>query len=135
MKKAVKYQFLIPILAIRHQFLKVTINLMIPYHNLTIEASVFIDRKMVALSTFSKICQKSFSLVDIFQLRKYQVLAFINVPTTHKRQQGSFIFRIWRVLIVKWQSFQFSTRFEKTMSCLHLKEISPAIFSKTVVQN
>ena len=97
------------------------------------EASLFIDRKMAALSTFSKICQKYFSLADIFQLHKYQVLAFINVPTTRKRQQGSFKFRICKVLIVKWRSFQFSTRFEKNMSRLHLKEISPAIFSKTLI--
>ena len=91
---------------------------------------------MAALSTLSKICQKSFSLDDIFQLHKYQVVAFINVPTIRKRQQGSFKFKIWKVLIAKWRSFQFSMRFEKDMSCLHLKEISPAIFSKTlVVQN
>ena len=31
---------------------------------------------------FSKICQKSFSLSYIYQIRKFQVLAFINVRTT-----------------------------------------------------
>ena len=82
---------------------------------------------MAALSAFSKICQKSFLLADTFQLEKYQILAVINVPTTRKKQQGSGKFRICKVLIVK---------FEKNLSCLHLKEISRAIFLKTlVVQN
>ena len=94
-----------------------------------------VDHKMAALSIFSKICQKPFSLTDIVQLHKYQVLAFINVPTTRKRQQGSGKFRIWKVLIVKWRSFQFSTQLEKNLSRLHLKEISPAIFKTLVVQN
>ena len=48
-----------------------------------------IGRKMAALSIFSKINQKSFSLTDTFRLQKYQLLAFINVSTTLKRQQGS----------------------------------------------
>ena len=72
-----------------------------------------------------------FLLAQIFQLHKYQEIAFINLSATHKRQQGSVKFRIWEVLILNWRSFQFS----KKLSCLHLKEIS-AIFSKTlVVQN
>ena len=37
----------------------------------------------------------------------------MNVPATGKRQQGSGKFRIWKVLIVKRRSFQFSTKFEK----------------------
>ena len=66
-----------PILAIKYQFLKAII-----IYNLTweFEVSVSIDRKIAALLFFSKICQKSFSLADIFQLHKCQVLAFINVP-------------------------------------------------------
>ena len=90
---------------------------------------------MAALSIFSNISQKSFSLADIVQLHKYQVLAFINVLTTRKRQQGSGKFRIWKVLMVKWRSFQFSTKFEKNLSRLYLKEISPALFKTLVVQN
>ena len=75
-------------------------------------------------------------VADIFQLHKYQVLPFVNVPITRKRQQGSGKFRIWKVLIVKWRSFQFSMKFEKNLSSLHLKEIYPSIFSKIlVVQN
>ena len=93
---------------------------------------MFGDHKIATLSVFSKICQKSFSLADIVQLQKYQVFAFINVPTTRKRQQGSGKFRIWKFLIVKWWSFQFSAKFEKNLSCLHLKDISPATF-KTLV--
>ena len=54
-----------------------------------------------------------FLLADIVQLHKYQVLLFINVPFTGKRQQSSGKFRIWKVLIVKRRSFQFSTKFEK----------------------
>ena len=57
---------------------------------------------------FSKICQGSFSLADIFHFHKYQVLAFSTVPTTSKEQQGSEKFTIWKGLIVKWQSFQVS---------------------------
>ena len=48
-----------------------------------------VDHKMVVLSIFSKICQKYFSKGDNVQIHKHQVLAFINVPTTRKRQQGS----------------------------------------------
>ena len=94
-----------------------------------------VDHKMAALSIFSNICQKSFSLADIVQLHKYHVLAFIMVLTTRQRQQGSGKFRIWKVLIVKWQSFQFSTKFEKNLSRLRLKEISLALFKTLVVQN
>ena len=43
---------------------------------------MFIDCEMMILPIFHKVYQKSFSLADIFQLQKYQVLAFINVPTT-----------------------------------------------------
>ena len=50
------------------------------------EVSVSIDRKIAALSIVSKIYQKFFSLTDIFQLHKYQVLAVINMPNTRKRQ-------------------------------------------------
>ena len=53
-----------------------------------------VDHKMAVLSILSKIFQKSFSSADIGQIRKYQVLAFIKVPTTRKRQQGSRKFRI-----------------------------------------
>ena len=49
------------------------------------EVSVSVDRKFAALSIFIEICLKSFSLADIFQLHKYQVLAFINMLTTRKR--------------------------------------------------
>ena len=94
---------------------------------------VSIDCKMVDLSIFSKISPKFFSLTDIFQLHKYHVLSLINVPITRKKQQGSVKFRIWKGLVVKWRSFQYSTNFEKNMSCLHLKEISTTIFFKTLV--
>ena len=76
-----------------------------------------------------------FSLADIVQLHKYQVLLFLNVPTTSKRQQGSGKFRIWKVLIVKRRSFQFSTKFdkkyvvftsEKDISCNIFQNISRA---------
>ena len=53
-----------------------------------------------------------------FQLYKYQVLAFINAPTTRSDK-----FRICKVLIVKWGPIQFSTKFEKNTSCLWLREI------------
>ena len=76
----------------------------------------------MALSTFHKIFQKSFLLADIVQLHKYQVLAFINGPTTCKRTQGSGKFRIWKVLIAEWFTSE--------------GNISLAIFFKTlVVQN
>ena len=65
MKIVLKYQFLLPILAIKYQFLKVT-----------------------------KICQISFPPADIVQIHEYHVLAFINVPTKRKIQQGSRKFRI-----------------------------------------
>ena len=52
-------------------------------------------------------------LADNVQFHKYQVIGFINVPATHKRQQGSGKFNIWKVLKVNWRSFQFSTKFEK----------------------
>ena len=95
-----------------------------------------IDCKIAALSILSKICQNSFSLADIFQLHKYQVLALINVPAIRKRKQGSGKLRVWKVLVVKWRSLQFSSKFKKYILCLHLKEISPDIFFKTfVVQN
>ena len=87
---------------------------------------------MAAPLTFSKICQKSFLLADIVQLYKYQVLAFIKVPTTRKRQQGSDKF--W----IKFNGgpFNFQQNFRKNLSCSNLKEISRAIFFKTlVVQN
>ena len=90
---------------------------------------------MVTLSVFSKVCQKSFSLADIVKFHKYQVLAFVNVSTTRKRKQGSGKFMIWKVLIVKWRSFQFPTKFGKNLSRLHLKEISPAINKTLVLQN
>ena len=51
-----------------------------------LEVSVSIGREIAALSMFSKICLKSFSLTDIFQLHKYQALVFNNLPTTRKRQ-------------------------------------------------
>ena len=41
--------------------------------------------------------------------------------------------QIWKVLIVTWWPFQFSMKFEKSLLCLHLKQICPAIFSKTLV--
>ena len=129
-KIAMKYQFLIPILEIKCQFLKVTIKCNFTWK---FKASVFTDRKMPGVSIFSEVFQKSFSFADIFQLCKYYLLTFINVPTKHKRQQGSGEFRIWNVLVAKWRSFQFSTKLGKSTSCLHLKEISPAVFSKTLL--
>ena len=56
---------------------------------------------MAAGFFFSKICQKSISLADIFKLHKCQVFAFINVSTTIKWQQRSGKFRIWKVLLVE----------------------------------
>ena len=53
-----------------------------------------IDRKMAAHSIFGKINQKSFSLAHIFQLQKYQIIVFINVPTKHKKQQRGGKLRI-----------------------------------------
>ena len=98
---------------------------------------MFIDCKMAILPIFHKVYQKSFSLADIFQLQKYQVHLFINVPTTRKRELGSGKFKIWKVLIVNWWSFHFSMKIQKSLSCVNLKEIdiAPAIFFKTVVQN
>ena len=55
------------------------------------------------------------------------MLAFISVSTTRKRQERSDIFDI------KWWSFQFSRKYEKSPSWLHLKEIYPGIFPKTLV--
>ena len=55
-------------------------------------------------------------LVKIFHgmiFDKISVLGFINVPMTRKKQQGSGKFTIWKFLIVKWRSFQFSTKFGK----------------------
>ena len=72
-------------------------------------------------------------LADIVQLHKYQVFAFIIVPASRKRQQGSDKFRTWKVLIVKWRSFQFSTKFakksvvftsERDISCYIFQNIS-----------
>ena len=91
-----------------------TLNLLLLKRiNWKIEVSVSIDRKMAALSIFSEICEKSISCVEIFQLYKYQVLTFINAPTTRSDK-----FRICKVLIVKWGPIQFSTKFEKNTSCL-----------------
>ena len=59
------------------------------------------------------------SLNDIFQLYKYQ--------------QGGGKFRIWKIFIVPWWSFQFSIILEKSPSCLYLKPIYLAIFSKTLI--
>ena len=68
-------------------------------------------------------------MADIVQLHKYQVLLFLNVPTTSKRQQGSGKFRIWKVLIVKRRSFQFSTKFDKKYVVFRSeKDISCNIF-------
>ena len=72
-------------------------------------------------------------LADIFQLHKYRVLAFIIVPITRKKQQGGGKFRIWKFLIVKWRSFQFSMKCEKNLPSLHVKEISPSIFSPSII--
>ena len=57
---------------------------------------------MVAFLIFRKICQKSMSSADIFHFHKYQVLAFVIVISTPKKEQGSGKFKIWKVLIVKW---------------------------------
>ena len=54
------------------------------------------------------------------------------MPATSKIKQGGGKLRIWNILIVKWWSFKFSAKFEKNLLCLHLKEISPRIFSKTL---
>ena len=132
MKIVLKYQFLIPILAIKCQFLKATKK-----RNLIwmFEASVSIDRKK-PFQFLPKSVKNLFHWLIFFNIFQYQVLAFINVSITRKRLQGSGKFTIWKVLIVKWWSFQFSTKFEKSISGLHLKEISPSICSKVlVVQN
>ena len=42
------------------------------------------------------------SSADIFHFHKYQVLAFVIVLSTPKKEQGSGKFKIWKVLIVKW---------------------------------
>ena len=87
---------------------------------------------MTALSIFSKICKNLFLLADIFQLHNCQLLGFINVSTSRKREQGSGKLRVWEILIVIWKPFQFLTKFEKRPPCLHLEEISPTIFFKTL---
>ena len=71
-------------------------------------ASVFIDRNMGALLIFSKICQKSISLADIFQLLKYQAFAFINVLNARKRQQSTGKFRLQKLLLLRFRYAQFS---------------------------
>ena len=111
MKIALKFPLLIPISVIK-------VPICESYRkNLTLrerlKLPVSIDREMAALSILNIIYQKSFSLADIFPFHKYQVIAFFNVLATSKRQQSSGKFRIWKVLIVKWPSFQFSAKFEK----------------------
>ena len=91
---------------------------------------MFIDHKIATLSIFSKLCQRTFSLADIFQIHIY---AFIAMPNTRKRQQPSSKFRIWKNFECKIASFQFSKKFEKRLTWLHLEEISPTIFSKALV--
>ena len=84
---------------------------------------------MTALSILNRIYQKSFLLADIFQLLKYQAFAFINMPARSKREQSSGKFRIWKNLIVKWPSFQFSTKFEKkSVMSTSQRDISCYIF-------
>ena len=68
-----------------------------------------------------------------FYLHKSQIVAFNIVLTTRKIQQGSGKFRIWKVLIVKWRPYQFLKKFEKILSCSHLKKVSPVIFSKILL--
>ena len=48
------------------------------------EVPVSINHKIVALSLFNEICLKTFSLTDIFQLHKDQVIVFVNMSTTRK---------------------------------------------------
>ena len=121
MKIAIMCHFL----TINYQFLKATIKCNITWK---LEASVSIEHKIAALSIFSRICQKSISLANIFQLCKYQVLAFINIPTTSKIKQSSAKFRIWKFLIVKLWPFKFLTKFEEKSVVF-----ASAIFFKTLL--
>ena len=124
----------VPFSAIKYQFLKATIKCSLTRR---VQASVSIDRKMAALSFYSKICQNPCHWLIIFNFNKYQVLAFINVTITRKRQQGSNKFRIWKVLIVKWRPFQLLSKFEKCVAFIFVgvmfcKILFPVIFCKTL---
>ena len=130
MKIALKYQFQILISAIKYQFLKVTRKC-----NLTwkLETSVFTDPKN-PVQFLPKLVNNLFQWMIFFNFTNTSTCIYY-VLMTRKRQQSSGKFMIWKIFIVKWRSFQFSTKFEKSLSCLHLKEIS-SICSKTlVVQN
>ena len=87
-----------------------------------------VDHIMAALSAFSKICQKSFLLADIFQVYKYQILAVINVPPTRKKQQGSGKFRICKVLIVMAVLSIFNKIWKKSVVFTSERDISCYIF-------
>ena len=83
----------VPILAIRYQFLKTIMNCKLTWK---FEASVPFDPEMAAaLSVFSKICEKSISLADIFQLHKYQGLSLIQLA------HGEKIKRQWEIHVTK----------------------------------
>ena len=130
MKIARKYQFQILISAIKYQFLKFTRKC-----NLTwkLETSVFTDPKN-PVQFLPKLVNNLFQWMIFFNFTNISTCIYY-VLMTRKRQQSSGKFMILKIFMVKWRSFQFSTKFEKILLCLHLKEIS-SICSKTlVVQN
>ena len=130
MKIALKYQFQILISAIKYQFLEVTRKC-----NLTwkLETSVFTDPKN-PVQLLPKLVNNLFQWMIFFNFTNISTCIYY-VLMTRKRQQSSGKFMIWKIFIVKWRSFQFSTKFEKSLSCLHLKEISPICSKTSVVQN
>ena len=130
MKIALKYQFQILISAIKYQFLKVTRKC-----NLTwkLETSVFTDPKN-PVQLLPKLVNNLFQWMIFFNFTNISTCIYY-VLMTRKRQQSSGKFMIWKIFIVKWRSFQFSTKFEKSLSCLHLKETSPICSKTLVVQN
>ena len=130
MKIALKYQFQILISAIKYQFLKVTRKC-----NLTwkLETSVFTDPKN-PVQLLPKLVNNLFQWMIFFNFTNISTCIYY-VLMTRKRQQSSGKLMIWKIFIVKWRSFQFSTKFEKSLSCLHLKEISPICSKTLVVQN
>ena len=138
MEIALKNQFLISILAIKYQISE-------SYH-----------KNLTLLESFKVLCPLAikwwpfhFLAESVWNLFHWLILFnFTNIRYLHllmcllhaKDKQAVEKFRIWNVLMVKWRSFQFSTKLvvllKKNIWFLHLKEKFPVIFSKTlVVQN
>ena len=128
MKMTLKQKFKMQVWAVKYHFVKATIK-----RNLTwkFEAFVSINRKMTAFSSFSKIRKKHF-IGWYFSISELSFTRFC-VSATLERRQRSGKFRIWKVLQEKWPPFQCLTKFEKNPWCLYLEEISPAIFSETII--